>query len=271
MSFDGCWSKVVRAREHRNALETMLTETFRGRDNLARVGLRYDPQSGDHIAHVTFVPDLSSFFLTAGLLIGDTVHNLRSALDHVAFACAMQHTKGQIKTPRAVEWPITESPEKWKSAKERNLREVSPAHRAIIQRHQHHVRLSTLPAGSLDGFLLLSELDNTDKHRILLPVLHPTAGISDAAPSLVAIFMMQAFTQLGDPEPWHYRRVELGAEVARYRLPFSLAPMEMAGYVAPFVCLDKPFPEIPILELIDQLIGLVVRTISEFAPIPDGV
>ena len=196
MSFDGCWDKVAWAKEHRDMLEGYINGTFRIAENRPRVGIGYEPESDCNVLYVSYMPNLDSFFTRAGLLIGDTIHALRSALDYVAFECAMQRTKGNIKNPRAVAWPITEKIEHWRTARGSNLREVSVAHRALIERNQHHKRFPAgLPANTLDSFLLIRDIDDSYKHRALLPVLMPTAGVADPNPGAMMLFMVSALSR----------------------------------------------------------------------------
>jgi hypothetical protein len=89
-------AKLLRALEHQEALDTLVADTFRIEANRPRVGTRYESESGEHIVYASFMPQLDDFFERASLITGDAIHNLRATLDHVIYALADRHTKGNV-------------------------------------------------------------------------------------------------------------------------------------------------------------------------------
>jgi hypothetical protein len=115
-----------------------------------------------------------------GVLIGDVVHNLRSALDHLVFdLTSIKHTpphpfpaSGQW---RRVEFPITLDANEWSDHARRKLWGLSKRQRARIERLQpfrrrHDRRIRQDPRRH--PLYTLHELWNADKHR----TLHLTAS-----------------------------------------------------------------------------------------------
>lgn len=98
-----------------------------------------------------------------GVAIGDTVHNMRSALDHLAWQFALL-TKS---TARATYFPLETNRkdyERTASPAQRALRTIPhPQARAIIDQFQPFHRHSVLPSGS--PLAVLERLSNIDKHR----------------------------------------------------------------------------------------------------------
>jgi hypothetical protein len=99
------------------------------------------------------------------LILGDSIHNLRSALDVLVWSYVDENalTERQAKT---IAFPIWMESTSWDNDAERLLRTV-PA--AIVQRI-HECQPFQRPEEERSGDLLplLAELDNRDKHRIAI-------------------------------------------------------------------------------------------------------
>jgi hypothetical protein len=76
----GCWAKLDRARSHIDALRREITEV--SGDDLDSVPLRreFEPEHGAVVYRIDRVPEVRDSW---GLIIGDALHNFRSALDHL--------------------------------------------------------------------------------------------------------------------------------------------------------------------------------------------
>jgi hypothetical protein len=113
---------------------------------------------------------------TLNVLLGDSVHNLRSALDHLAMALAVDN--GANPYDRFISFPICKDfkafhghdeqqpprpPEQWPGANK--IRALRPAAQAFIEGLQPK-------AGRDMAWTLweLQELDNRDKHRTILDI-----------------------------------------------------------------------------------------------------
>jgi hypothetical protein len=97
------------------------------------------------------------------LIAGDAIHNLRSALDHVAY-CLVSIGTGRPGPFPGIYFPVAETPAKYKTAfpgKVQGMRQDAIDALSIIE-----------PYGGGKGEILwqLHSLDNIDKHRLLLTV-----------------------------------------------------------------------------------------------------
>lgn len=267
MSFDGCWAKVKRAGEHRDALNAEIVSAFTERDHLPRVGTRYEEETGDHVLYVSYMPDLSALIERASILFGDSVHNLRCALDHVVFELAMAHKKGQIEHPRRLAFPITDSENNWKQ-EERRLTEVSPEARALIKWYQPFEALARAgqPPGTPTLLGYIRDLDDWDKHRLLTPVTVPGASLADPQPDAMAIWTAAAMASLVDPSAYELKAVELGTIFARTTFPDSvrLMDMDMAGFLAPQLNLLEG--QFEVIKMLDTMASRVIEIIRKVAP-----
>ena len=167
----GARLKVERARQH---LETLRHETrvFTEGEPYRFVTER-DPDTGDHVVRLRVSqPDIP---LRLGLIAGDAVHNLRSALDHLAVQLADIGTGAK----RSTQFPVFDDEHEYRLHQDRTLAGIVKGHRARIDALQpYHVRERVDRGVYLTGrtdplltnlcLMIVARLDNADKHRLLL-------------------------------------------------------------------------------------------------------
>jgi hypothetical protein len=161
----GAYRKIDHARDHLKRLDREVktfTET-----NPYRFVTKYDDEG---VAHIVFegggqVPVVMS------LIVGDVVHNLRSALDHVVYQLAL--LGGGSGETNA--FPLFWEPGKYRDHQKRLLRDVPDPYRARIEALQpYHIVCGISPKSIPQEFwthfwlMGLARLDNLDKHRLLL-------------------------------------------------------------------------------------------------------
>lgn len=142
-------TKVERAKHHLRSLEEQL-EPYRDKTQPVYVRSEMD---------LVALPLLSFNILTTA---GDVIHNLRTALDHLAHQLVLVGTPDG-NPPRQIEFPILESEEEYekrKASKTRGMR--ADAVQAIDE-------LKPYKEGN-PILWRLRELDNIDKHRMILSV-----------------------------------------------------------------------------------------------------
>lgn len=183
ISLDGCWAKIERAKEHRDALDEYIRKTFSVNDNCPAFGFKFDTKTGEDVLYISRLPRTSRIERRVGVLLGDTFHDLRSALDHLTWQLAHWNTNGQIRYPKKVQFPISETPTQFAKAETEALGEVHPNHRAIIDRFQAYRRLKSGGFRTIRNhpLTLLKQFSDTDKHRILSTVVMPTKDIRSAS------------------------------------------------------------------------------------------
>jgi hypothetical protein len=152
----GAWTKLARAEHHLNTLT-----------NEMRVFLDSDPYEFErrldyeNSRYLFYVKRVETPKLQWGAVIGDFIHNLRSALDHLTWQLALKHYGGAI--PREV-WPEISYPiaHDLSGFKKRSvLKHLDTEHVTFMQGFQTEHRNPQNP------LTLLHDLWNTDKHRIL--------------------------------------------------------------------------------------------------------
>ncbi len=166
---DGIFRKLDRADAHLENLESAL-EGFLG-GNPYRVVSRQDPDTGECVLSRQVVkrPPL----LDWGVSIGEIVHHLRSALDHLTWQLALIHHPDR-DPPRNTAFPVIhDNDSKFADRVRTTTTGLSAQMRRVIEDLQPAQR-SDRPWA--DPLWVLHRLANDDKHRVLLL----TQAVTDA-------------------------------------------------------------------------------------------
>ena len=106
-------------------------------------------------------------------LYGDAVHNLRSALDNLAWGLATAGGRSP-KYPKKIAFPIVERSARWKE-QSKCIAELPAVARSAIRNIQPFQRCGKDGIPRQDPLLLLRRLNNIDKHHIAIcPLFNPT-------------------------------------------------------------------------------------------------
>ena len=277
-SFNGCWAKVERAKEHRDSLDTYLREEVLIEGNSPTLAMKFKPKTSEYILYIDTLPDFGPMMERIGVLIGDFAHNLRGALDHLVYQLALIHLDGQLLDERRIQMPIEDEPVGFlQRCHFRNrgggwIRQLSPKDWAIIKAYQPYDgrHLDTSMNLHFHPLAVLRDLSNRDKHRLLAEVWLPTAGFKFPSMNAAAIiYMGSMFLRFTNPKTPLVVRAELGAEVARIRQPRNdniPDEMKMCGYVTPHIVLTDL--DVPIVGMLDRIAAAVTNLIREFDPVP---
>jgi hypothetical protein len=186
LDLSGVNSKIGRAYEHLHALDAEVQTWIRGYP----YGLRHEirDEGREHVGFLEIyrAPESARF----GLLVGDCTQNLRSALDHLAFAAAADglaalglNSKELAKAEGGIQFPISTTEDAWGGAlRIGRLKGVRDQVLAEIKRRQPCFA-SDPPED--DVLFALHWLNNRDKHRILHAVAaFPHVAVIDFIPEL---------------------------------------------------------------------------------------
>ena len=263
IDLSGPRTKIERAWEHRNALETEIFPVLNAERDQIQMRAKLDPDSGYHVFCVSVMPD--EFLLRVAVILGDIVHNLRSALDQLAYQLVLNHygRPPTEKLRRKVQFPIEY--ERKRVIRSYTYSKVSPADRADIEWAQPYyapnfpTRFRRVP--KLHTLATLHRFSNRDKHRMLNPLLVTTpfvtlkGGELDGVPYSAVDFQ---YTRL------RTKQLKVGTEVMRCRLPSYVDDeVEVAGYAAPDIRL--PQGRYQIIVGIDQMKGATELALGRFA------
>lgn len=190
-----------------------------------------------------------------GLVIGDILHNLRAALDHLA--CQLVLENGGIVTKNTY-FPISETAQQFEASYSAKMRGASSEALRLVKGVQAH------SSGNI-AFWRLHQLDIADKHRILIPV--------GAAFSHITLDVGAAFETFGLPKA----SMKVGIKPADRQFPLRdgaelyRAPMTLKASMDPQFTFDIAFGEgevvegEPIIPALQELLKLTQATIVRFA------
>jgi hypothetical protein len=156
----GVWLKEARAREHMQVLKTEM-ETFLDVHPHRRIE-QLNPDTGEYVLKLTSEPTPPEW----GPIVGDVIHNLRSALDHLVWELAVSNGKvpPPFPLPKSSPWADLQFPIVDNAGKPIKVWGVSEAVRRYITAQQP---LPTNTGPIPNGLYTLRQLSNIDKHRRL--------------------------------------------------------------------------------------------------------
>jgi hypothetical protein len=193
---DGARTKVVRASDH---LETLDREARRFLDDYAHdLVIEEDPETGDQVIRVRYrrrvrPPE------RLDVIVGDAVHNLRSALDHVIWQLAII---GRGPGERN-QFPVFDTPQQFKSRRNTYLKGVLTKHRTMLETYQPYKRWY-----GANALQLIVVLNDIDKHRLV----HTVRPFALTGPDTLKVTNVRKI----DVTAHEYALLEDGAEVYRF-------------------------------------------------------
>lgn len=172
-SLEGCREKQRRGMKHLQDLDSAIADWV-GEPGVEpkpyRISSEFRPDSREYVFTGQLLKPLDDLLLW-GVMFGDAMHNLRSALDHLVCQLVLLNT-GKRATGEN-QFPICDTGAAYWSAgskgqastRERRLRGVSDAHKALIDEMQPY--RTRIPPGAIHALSALRDLSNHDKHRLI--------------------------------------------------------------------------------------------------------
>jgi hypothetical protein len=165
--FDSPKLKISRASAHIEELAKEISDFFES--NQYRFITEKD---ADPVFSVIKLQDGGPLPEKISLIIGDVVHNLRSALDHLACGLIIRKEGSQaLGSLRDVYFPITKD----MATFEKKVKDVNGILRAGNDVVDAVRALKPYGCGN-DGLATLHDLDNRDKHRLIIPIAEATVS-----------------------------------------------------------------------------------------------
>ena len=169
---DGVQAKLDRAFEHGEALRDEIRGLVQGDFYDTRVEYQHKPDAKGNIWLRGYLDVLQEPPLKLGVMAGDCVHNLRSALDHLVYQLALLDGE---KSPSGTLFPIacTEAeylvvpPNAVACLRDRALAGIAEPHRAMIDQEQPYISVSAGSHARDHALAVLNSFWNRDKHRVI--------------------------------------------------------------------------------------------------------
>ncbi len=148
--------KIERAKKHTRDLDAEMCD-FRAAHPY-RFRSDYDVDTREKVYKVDIQSDTPAVL---SLIIGDIIHNLRSALDHLAWKLIIANGKTPKSGPGGTQFVIRDSSAKPKPGGIAVIEGISPDAQKIVDSIQPY------NTGN-DSLLILNQLDIVDKHQLML-------------------------------------------------------------------------------------------------------
>jgi hypothetical protein len=202
-----------------------------------------------------------------GLLVGECIHNLRSALDNLVFALArLRHDPP--RNPGAIAFPIYQDRSQFKKHGLSKLDQMSDSAAALIEQLQPFQRNRPEVEGTpeTDALVRLQWLNNHDKHRVPSVVLIAPLQL---AHSWGVEFHSEEDARLNDPPDAtvSFDPLEPGAVLLEYRTnqPIKRAKGDLQGKaIVALQVLEKRPHVVPTLRDLSYYTALVVEQFRLF-------
>lgn len=201
--FEGAIGKLTRARHQLRDLNQRFIRYAESRPY--RTVERVEQRPGETIADYRYIVELVSEPKREwGVLIGEVIHNMRSALDHTIYATAQRPS-------RKNQFPIYTSRRGWDSQAGRMLRSV-PLHVAEFVESRQPFQASGTERPDQHMLAILNRLSNHDKHRLLHTAITTLHSVS--SPSVT---MVRDVSAIHDVE-FTMGPLRVGADLARFTI-----------------------------------------------------
>ena len=148
-------AKMTRAKEHLDTLYAEAGVFFKGTKR------NFILKSNGKEAWIVHYIEGSIPPIRLGVLLGECVFNMRSALDNLV--CGLIRTADSHAPCKGTQFPICSAPKDWEKAWQNYLKGVEPAAQKMIRDLQPCFRMSAAPEN--DPLSILNVLCNSDKHR----------------------------------------------------------------------------------------------------------
>jgi hypothetical protein len=201
---DGIRLKLYRAVDHFRDIDVAIGEMFRSENKAKAAGHHYDP---DREELIVSLPKQLPIDPRITLIIGDCIHNVRSALDHLVFQLAILN-RAEPEAASSVSFPVYLTSGQFRNA---TKGKIEPFIDASAFTEIKKLQPYETGDGVNDILWVLSQLDIFDKHRLFIVAKHkmrPTA-FSITSPS------GNFATELSPEGKW--KTAEDGAEIIRFR------------------------------------------------------
>jgi hypothetical protein len=196
-----------------------------------------------------------------GVVVGDVIHNLRSALDHTVWQLVLAN--GQTPDHRTM-FPITRSSAEFEDRRG-GLRGVSEQAHAVIESVQpyHTPEPSVAPENSF--LWMLNELSRWDKHR----VLNVTAARMSGWNIRIAGGLTRSMTSVPMPNPLAFGPLADGDVVHTIDLSGSPQDVDPIYDIKLGIAFAKDGPGQGqfVIQLLEGLSGRVVTIVDRLAPL----
>lgn len=263
MDLTSARAKLVNAGTHLDRLRCD-TETEL-ESHAASLGATYDEGTDRHTVHLESAPDMTDVALRLSVIVGDVVHNLRSALDHLAWSAACAHSPtGTPARPREIQFRLCTIT----TCTTRGEAHFGAAIWDSLHEWQPCKGTNNRPDGWSGAYIhqadLLARLNNDDKHKNLTQLLFQASRATYAATDISGNAWRPR--GVGDFVPKGNYEYEVGAPMFELRAPaWPKSNLSGVGSAASTLALagDNGRHAISTLERLEMYVSDVLAAMAE--------
>jgi len=240
-------AKIERAKQHLQDLEAARNKFLNG--NPYRIEPENDRLTGYNVYRIF---DVQAPPAEIGLFTGDIIHNLRSALDHLAYQ--LVYANGSTHSKQTA-FPIWDSASEYQAQRARRVKGMAQAAIDAIDVTEPY------QGGKSAGIWVLHYLDIADKHHRLLTPLMNITGASFTIPG----YWERSYTGVGGVSFPNFGKPLKDGDVVATREASMDRDLNLTVDVAftdPEVIKGRP-----LIETVRRLLDLVDSLIVDFAPL----
>jgi hypothetical protein len=199
-----------------------------------------------------------------GLVFGECIHNLRSALDNLAYALARIGCDPP-KKPNLVSFPIFSDQVAFEKRGRRNIEQVGDEAAALIEKIQPFNRDGSPGNGTpdQDALVLLQWFSNTDKHRVPAVVLIAQTNVRH---EVTIEFLSEADAAESVPPDTivHAGALSTGVVLLEHKTRSPIASVKGGYKVEAIVAIETPNQPAAIPPTLHTLSYYVALVVSQF-------
>lgn len=161
VDLSGCWAKLDHAKQHIDELRREIEQTDAPNADLIPLSRHYEPNEGAVVYRIDRLMQIRDHW---PLIVGDAIHDLRSALDHLMWQLAIASLGRQPNKAEARNIQFPEIRRLKDFNEHRLLKNIQPTDVSKLKAFQPYKRAKR---GALHPLPKLVRISNTDKHRKL--------------------------------------------------------------------------------------------------------
>lgn len=223
-SLAGCREKQRRGLEHLRDLDSAIADWI-GEPGVEpkpyRLSGEFRPESGEYVFEGELLKPIDDDALKWGVILGDALHNLRSALDQLIAQLVLLNTGKRSTSANAFPicdtgatyWSIGKKGEP--SKRETTLKGISDTHKALIDEMQPY--RTRIPPSAIHALSALRDLSNRDKHRLI----HLTAFAVDFRSKEALDDLFIANADAGERVSTFFAPLRYGQKTDVFRVKYS--------------------------------------------------
>jgi hypothetical protein len=257
--FDSSWLKLSRAGVHANALQAAVNSVGEGGTGNPTITTRavYFPRRRGFAITIVAVDPLPASW---ALMLGDVAHNLRSALDNLAWALVTRGTSPPDALSRGrrtkVYFPLCRDRPTFNAALPTKLPGVRRSDIAIVRRAQPFRRGTR--RGHYQALTVLADLNNADKHRTVQPIWGVPLDVE------FEITAMRDCELIRNDNPATRTPLRVGAELAFVRVR-KTGPSPYMDATPRIVAAPAVKDLVPLQEWLDRTVLFIRQLLLEFS------